>query len=78
MRYPADETYQVELHIALSAYLREIHATRILAATSPAIAAEYGRRVHGRSLKASGRVVSEFSPETRAVIERYRAEGAIK
>jgi len=77
MRYPDPWGFQ-EMHDKLSTFLREIHATRILAATSPAIAAEYGRRVHGRSLKASGRVVSEFSPETRAVIERYRAEGVLR
>jgi len=68
-----------ECHDALSSFLREIHETRILASTSPAIAAAWGERIHGRSLKASGvRTVGKFSPETRAVIERYRAEGRLR
>ena len=67
-----------ECHDALSAYLREIHETRILASTSPAIAAAWGERIHGRSLKATGRVVSGFSEETRRVIEHYRATGELR
>ena len=77
MRYPDPWGFQ-EMHDKLSTFLREIHATRILAATSPAIAADYGRRVHCRSLRASGRVVSGFTPETRERIEQLRAEGVLR
>ena len=68
-----------QVHHKLSAYLRDLETTRILARTSPAIAEAWGQRIHGRSLAACGtRCVSGFSPETRARIEQLRAMGALR
>lgn len=66
------------LHSKLSAYLRQIDVQRILAQTSQEEARVWEARTHCRSLRVNGRMVGNFTPETRKVIERYRAMGALR